>query len=256
MSRFGLMQAVEPYRPLNVLKPVDADLWIVDGPVVAMRYLVGHIPFSTRTTIVRLPDGRLWVHSPTELTPELKSEMDAIGAVAFLIAPNRLHWVGLAAWQNAYPEAVTHAAPGVAGKSAAGGFRVDQTLTETPPAAWAGVIDQVLVPGAFMDEAVFFHRCTATLIVTDLIQNFERDHLKGRFLALLMRLGGVIHPHGTTPRDLRLTFLPRRQAVRRAAGIMLGWGPKRIILAHGRCYESNARAELLRALSWTGLKGG
>ena len=246
---------MEPYRPLDVLKPVDDGLWIVDGPIVSMRYVVGHLPFPTRMTIIRLPDGGLWVHSPTVLTDDLKAAVEALGPVRWLIAPNRLHWMALGAWQAAFPEAVTHAAPKVELKAADGGFEVDAVLTDTAPAAWTGAIGQVLVPGRFMTEAVFFHRTTATLIVTDLIENFERDRLRSRFLTLLMWVGGVLHPHGGTPRDLRLTFLGRGTAVKAAAETMLGWAPRRIILAHGRCIEEDATAVLAHALAWTGVKG-
>jgi hypothetical protein len=65
-----------------------------------------------------------------------------------------------------------------------------------------------------------------------------------------MRLAGVMHPRGATPRDLRLTFLGHRQAVRRAVEIMIGWQPRPIILAHGRCYDADAVAELERAFRW------
>ncbi len=175
---------------------------------------------------------------------------------AFLVAPNRLHWISLSAWQAAWPDAATWVAPGVEAKAAEGGFRIDATLQDDAPAGWAGTIDQVLVPGGFMTEAVFFHRPTATLIVTDLIENFEPGHVHGWFMSLLMRAGGVVAPHGTTPRDLRLTFLGHRAAVRAAAETMIGWRPRRIILAHGRCFEDDAPAELKRALAWTGAKGG
>jgi len=43
--------SLEPYHPIDVLKPVDRDLWIVDGPVVRMRYIVGHLPFSSKRVV-------------------------------------------------------------------------------------------------------------------------------------------------------------------------------------------------------------
>lgn len=246
---------MRPYCPLNVLKPFDRDLWIVDGPIVEMRYLaMGQMPFPTRMTILRLPGGRLWVHSPTELTAGLKEELAVLGPVAWLIAPNRLHWTFLSAWQQAYPEARTFAAPGVEKRAGEGGFRIDEMLGEAPPDAWAGVLHQLLLRGSFFwAEAVFFHRPTATLILTDLIENFEPGHIESRPLAFLMRLGGVLDPEGSTPRDMRLTFLGRRAALRRAVETMLAWEPKRVILAHGRCFEQNANEELRRAFAWVGV---
>ena len=186
-------------------------------------------------TAVRLPDGRLWLHSPEVRHAGLLDAIAALGPVAALVAPNRLHWMGLAAWQEAFPEAVTWVAPGVAEKAEEGGFRVDHVLDEErPPAEWDGALAQLLVPGGFMTEAVFLHRSSRTLILTDLIENFEPERVRGRLLRVLMRLGGVFDPNGSTPRDLRLTYLGRRGALRGAVETMLGWAPERVIFAHGR----------------------
>lgn len=65
-----------------------------------------------------------------------------------------------------------------------------------------------------------------------------------------MWIGGVTDPNGSLPRDLRLTFLGRKRAARDAAKEMLAWGPERVLLSHGRCYLSDAEAELRRALRW------
>ena len=131
---------------------------------------------------------------------------------------------------------------------ARGRFRIDHRLgAETPP--WSGTIGQLLVPGRFMTEAVFLHRDSRTLIVTDLIENFEAKRVNGRLLRWLMRVGGVIDPHGSTPRDLRLTF--RKRSVRCALETMLGWGPERVVMAHGRPYLRDGAAELSRALAWS-----
>ena len=63
---------LEPYAPLGVLKPLGRDIWMVDGPVVRGRAAVGPRPLTTRMTVARLPDGRLWLHAPVELTPGLR----------------------------------------------------------------------------------------------------------------------------------------------------------------------------------------
>ncbi len=99
------MSCLRPYEPINQLKPVANDLWIVDGREIRMRYFGLRIPFTTRMTIVRLPDGRLWVHSPTEPTTELCREIRALGPVGFLVSPSRLHTTWLLAWQRHWPDA-------------------------------------------------------------------------------------------------------------------------------------------------------
>jgi len=62
--------AIKLYEPINLLKPVGEDIWIVDGSIVQMAMYGIRVPFPTRMTIVRLSNGELWCHSPTELTLE------------------------------------------------------------------------------------------------------------------------------------------------------------------------------------------
>jgi hypothetical protein len=96
------------YEPLHVPKPVDRDLWIVDGPIVELRTAWGAVPFPTRTVVARLGDGGLWVWSPVALSEETRSAL-ALGPVRHLVSPNKIHYAHVAAWKAAYPDAVAWA---------------------------------------------------------------------------------------------------------------------------------------------------
>ena len=235
------------YEPLDTLKPVAPDLWLIDGPSV--RFF--GMPFSTRATVLRLADGGLWVHSPTRLTEGLVAELAALGEVRHLVAPNWIHYVSVGAWQARFPKAVSWAAPGVAERAKSHGMvlRFDHALEQAPPAAWAGEIDQMIVRGSKLHrEAVFFHRASRTLILTDLIENFEPGKLP-RLFRLAGRMAGVLDPDGKAPVDMRQTFRDRK-ALRQDVERMIGWAPERVILAHGRWYESAGTEELRRAFRW------
>lgn len=237
-----------PYAPLNVLKRVAEEVWIVDGPLIRFYGL----PFTTRMTIIRLPGGGLWVHSPIAPDPGLMAEVEALGPVAFLIAPNWIHYAFVGAWQERYPDARCHAAPGVRDRAASRevAIRIDAELTDDAPAEWAGVIDQRVIPGSSThQEAVFFHRPTATLILTDLIENFERRAVSAWMVPLLF-MAGNLDPDGKAPVDMRRTFRKGREAARQAIAQVIDWGPERVILAHGRWYPENGVAELTRAFHW------
>jgi hypothetical protein len=238
---------LEPYSPLGVLKPLGRDIWMVDGPVVRARRLLGTLPLTTRMTVARLPDGRLWLHAPVELTPGLEREIRALGRVAALVLPERFCGAALAGWQAAFPWAVTWCVPGLA----AHGLRIDHELEGSPPSAWRGAIAQVLVRGGFSTEAVFLHRASRTLVLSDLVHNFEQGRGRGGLLRRAMRLGGC----GGTPPDLWLGCLGRRQEVRAAVETILGWRPDRVVPAHGRPWLHDGTAELRRALAWTGARG-
>ena len=246
MTKIGL------YTPLDTLKPVAADIWIVDGPIVAMAALGMRMPFPTRMTVVRLPDGGLWCHSPIAPDATLFEAIDALGPVRHLVSPNLLHYAHIAAWKRRYPQATAWASPGVRQRAASQRIEVhfDADLDDAPSADWAGSIDQLLFRGSrVMQEFVFLHRASGTLILADLIENFEGERLP-MAMRWMARLGGVIDPDGKAPLDMRLTYLGHKDEARACLARMLAWQPQRVILAHGRCYLDNAPAELARAFRW------
>ncbi|HSL01001.1 MAG TPA: DUF4336 domain-containing protein [Rubrobacteraceae bacterium] len=242
------------YEPLNTLKPIDEDLWIVDGPVIRMSYLGGSFPFPTRMAVVRLEGGDLFLWSPTELVEGLRQQIDALGPVRHLVSPNKLHYAHIPAWKRVYPEALAWASPGVRERAASRRVYVsfDADLGGAPEQAWREDLDQLIFRGSrLLEEIVFFHRKTRTVILADLIENFEPGKLGGAY-GWLARLAGAADPDGKTPIDLRMTFLGRRRLARTSLAQMLAWEPDKIIIAHGRPYEKNGMEELQRAFRWLG----
>jgi len=246
-----LNTAASLYEPLNTLKPVVPGLWIVDGPIVRMAALGASAPFPTRMTVARLADVGLWCHSPIAPDAALFAAIDALGPVRHLVSPNKLHYAHIAAWKRRYPDAVAWASPGVRERAASQKIEVDfdADLGDVPEPAWAPELDQLHFRGSrAIEEVVFLHRASATLILADLIENFEAARL-GTAMRWIARLGGVLDPDGKAPLDMRLTFRDRATA-RACLQRIMGWQPRRVILAHGRCYLDNAEAELRRAFRW------
>ncbi|MBP0029979.1 DUF4336 domain-containing protein [Roseofilum sp. Guam] len=244
--------AIALYEPINTLKQIGEDIWIVDGPIVRMSLYGGKIPFPTRMTIVRLSNSELWCHSPTELTPELKAQIDSLGSVRHLISPNKIHYTYIASWAKAYPEAIAWASPGVRDQAAQQKIEVsfNADLDNEPPLEWAADLDQLFFRGIrFMEEVVFFHPKNSTLILTDLIENFELNKVN-KWFGLLIKLIGVADPDGKTALDLRITSWGQKDQCRSCFKQMVQWHPEKIIIAHGRWYENNALAELHRAFRW------
>lgn len=232
------------YEPLNTLKPVAPGLWVIDGP--ATRFCC--VPFPTRATVARLNTGDLWVHSPTPMTGALKSELDALGPVRHLVAPNTLHYQHVKAWQKAFPDAVSWAAPGVAERATKKGVALafEHILDEATAPPWDGEMDQMIVAGSRMHrEVVFFHHASRTLILTDLIENFETAKLPA-WARPLIWIAGIDDSDGKMPPDMSFSFRDKEKLAD-CVERMIDWAPERILLAHGRCYERNAVAELERA---------
>lgn len=242
------------YPPLNVIKPVTQDLWIVDGPIIRFGLPWPKMRFPTRMTIIRLACGGLLIHSPTCLTPELKTAVEKLGSPRWIVGPNRIHYWWIPDWKNAYPTATVYLAPRIK-EQARNRIDFDFTgLDDDRGYPWDREIATLPVRGKFMTEIEFFHYPSRTLLLTDLIENFEPEKLDSFLLRWLTRLGGVQDPDGKTPRDMRLTFSGKE--LRKAVQKMIQWDPARIILAHGRWYEENGTLELRRAFRWLLDKSG
>ena len=238
------------YPPLNTLKAVAPDLWIVDGPTIRFGAMPGlKMPFPTRMTVIRLGDD-LFIHSPTPLPSSLRTEVVAAGNVRWIVGPNRIHYWWIPDWKAAFPRADVWLAPRIEEQAKghiAPGFRPLERETGYP---WDKAIATLPVAGSYMTEVVFFHHPSRTLVLADLIENFEPHKLGSFVLRSLVKLGGVAAPDGQTPRDLRATFARQRPAMKVAVERMIAWNPERVIIAHGRWFETEGAAELRRSFRW------
>ncbi len=243
---------MELYEPINTLKPVGKHLWMVDGPIVRMAFPGVTVPFPTRMVVVRLANGDLLLWSPPEPDEGLLAQIDALGPVRHLISPNKLHYAHIGGWKRTYPKATAWASPGVRERAASRHIDVsfDADLDDEPNRAWREDLDQLVFRGSrFMEEVVFFHRGTRTVILADFIENFEPEKVGG-FYGWLVRLSGVSDPDGKMPLDARLTFLGHKEEARASFRRMLAWRPEKVIMAHGRWYDRNGTEELRRAFRW------
>jgi hypothetical protein len=235
------------YPPLDVPKPVATDVWVVDsGPlhVLGMRLPV-------RMTVVRLAGRDLWLHSPTGYSDGLRQELERAGRIRHLVAPDIAHWSFLQDWQRACPDAVTWAAPGLRDRAQVrkAGIRLDRDLAEAAPPEWAGEIEQVVVRGKGFSEVDFFHSATRTLVLTDLVQNFEPDKLT-LLARTAARVNGVLAPAGGTPLYLRWILRANRQQAKQSAQRLVGWNPERVLFSHGRWFDRDGAERLRRSLGW------
>lgn len=226
-----------------MLHPFGPEIWTHDGPVVDG---MAGFHYPTRMAVMRLSDGGLVIWSPTALSDTLRAGVDTLGPVRHIIAPNRLHHMALPDWHTAYPEALVHALPGTAEKRPE--VRFASNLEDTPHLAWAGEIDQIVVPNTIADEVVLFHRLSGTVIFTDLLQNFPPDWFTG-WRRLVARLDLMTADTPQVPRKFRLALRPR-DTVRHQIGKILDWPAQRVLMAHGTPVTHNPRASLRQAFDW------
>ena len=224
-----MKRPVPIYELLYSLKPIAQNIWIADGDLIEMDAVLTNLPFSTRMAVIKLANGQLWCHSPIQPNQALFDQLDALGPVAHLVSPNKIHYAYIADWKKRYPEAIAWSSPGVEKRAA----------------------DQLVFKGsAYIEEVVFFHKDSQTLILTDLIENFETEHFPNPLRSKAYKLVRVAAPDGQTPIDYRMTFIGHQKEAKECLEQMLAWQPEKIILAHGRCFLENGTAELRRALRW------
>jgi hypothetical protein len=241
------------YEPLNQYKPVASDIGIVDGPFeyVTMARVRLPLPFTTRMTVVRLGNGDLFLHSPIAFDPALADRFRAMGKVRHLVSPHQFHYAHIGEWSRAFPQAVTWASPRVRERAHSRGIDVkfNRDIGPEAPPEWRGEIDQTAVPGGIFGEIVFFHKSSKTLILADTIINLELDKVRQpwRFAA---KLTGMYYPRGQIFFGMRLPLLFQRRRTKVAAQKILSWKPERIILSHGRCFDTSGTAVVERVLGW------
>lgn len=221
------------------MKKLADNLWVDAAPQSFFGLHVG-----TRMTLIRLPDGDLLVYSPISLSPPLKAEVDSLGSVSHIVAPNIYHHLYAGEWKDAYPEAMLHAATGLEKRRK--DLAIDRVLAGEAHPGWDGSLQTMFLDGAMLNETVFLHSPSRTLIVSDVIENFETSpHWPTR---MYLKLGGI-HGKPGLSRPLRLVFRDKR-ASRRSIDQMLDWDFDRIVLAHGDVIEKDGRDALREAYTW------
>jgi len=221
-------------------------IWLAEYGV---RYAA--MSLRARTTIVRLGNGDLFVHSPCPLNATLRSQLAGIGRVAHVVAPGMYHHLHVAAWMDAYPTAQLWLCPGLRAKRPK--LPPGQELSDEPPAAWRSELDQVVIRGnRLLWEVVFVDHVSRTLIVTDSVELYgDATPDVPWMLRVWWYLFGMWNRPAPAP-EYRFGWCDRK-AARRSLQRVLKWDFDRIVLSHGDLIEHDGRA--CAAQAWRSLVG-
>ncbi len=223
------------YTPTDLIPElstwVDGEIWTARAP---QRFY--GIPMGCRMTVARLSDGRLFVHSPIRLE-HVKEDLDALGEVAFVVAPSFTHHLYVSDFLAAYPSARLFISPKLVTKRC--DLSPEGVLGEDPPeGTWGETLDQAPVKGSgLMDEVVFFHRPSRSLILCDLC---ECVHPDAPFIGRLLARFAGIYDHYGPPIDMKASFRDR-VALRAFVERVLEWDFDRIVLSHGNLVERDGK---------------
>jgi len=222
--------------PSAALTRLDENLWVASRP---LKLVVGDI--GCRMTVIRLPGGEVFLHSPVPLDEPTRTELDAIGRVRWIVGPSKVHHFHLPDYARAYPEAAVLGAPGLAEKKT--DLRFHHVLDDATALPFDGTIERHVFQGApMMNEVVFCHPSSRTLVLTDLAFNVPQGaRNEARLFHWLVGAVGNFGPH----RIVRLGIRDRT-AARRSLETILRWDFDRVIVSHGEVLESGGK-EAVRA---------
>ena len=220
---------------------ITDDIYALNGDLFA-----GLMYFPLRMLVIRLPDGlALW--SPIALSDAQAAEIDALGSVRWILAPNCFHHLYLGDAMQRWPSAQVFAPEGLAKKREKDLDLSGASPYSALPAAFDGVIEACRIDGCpSMNEWMLLHRPSRTLIVGDLIFNIHA--VKRWSASLVFRMVGA----WKRPAQSRMWrfFVKDRAAAAASLAAIMAWDFDRIVLAHGDTIETGGQAALAQATLW------
>ena len=228
----------------SALSAVVADrIWALERPV----WFSG-ARLRTRTTVVRLDDGALLLHTPAPPDDRLAEQLRTLGPVRWLVVPNRWHHLGAPAAATRFPEAKVVGPSSALDRNAA--LRLDVDIHDARFGEQVREFDVLPLRGVpFWDETVLYHRPTQSLLGADIICSASaKDHWTWRCGA---RLTGC-YERVRVPPDARKKIVDESAAARSLQS-MLERPAQRLIIGHGDIIEDGCRDHLASAWRLEGL---
>jgi hypothetical protein len=223
---------------MSDLTDVVADkIWTLERPV----WFSG-IRQRARTTVVRLDDGSLLLHSPAPPTDALAEQLRALGPVRWLVVPNCFHHLGAPAAAAYFPDAQAVGPASALRRNKALKLHLD--IHDAQFGEQVPEFESLPLQGVpFLDETVLYHRPTRTLLGADIVLRAGKaDHFTCRFAA---RVTGF-YERVRVPPDVRMSTLDKSAAAR-SIHTMLERPAERLVVAHTDVIEEGCLDHLARA---------
>lgn len=202
-------------------------------------------------TVVRLNNQELAVISPIQASDDLVRHLNDLGTVSHIIAPNLYHYLFAADFKLLYPAATFWAAPGLNIKKPE--LPIDQNIPIDEDGIdedglWHGLEFiffkgfRVLGLSGFdaLNECVFFHPTSRTLILTDIAFHFDESFPPLTQFATKV-LGGYKR---LSPSVLERIATTDKEQVQKMVRRILEWNFERVIMAHGTIIEQQGKEKL------------
>lgn len=230
-----------------MLREIDRNIWVGEQP---LKYLGLNV--DTRMTVIRLTTGELIVISPIQLDNTTTHQLNEIGDVSYIIAPNLYHYLFASKFKAIYPKAKLWAAPGLESKRSE--LPIDKVISDDE----TSILDEVeylLFDGfrvfdlngpALLNECVFFHQASHTLILTDTAFHFDES-----FPLTTQLVARVIGGYKKLSPSLLERFATReKEKVKQSVQNVLAWDFRRVIMAHGSIIDNDAKRRFREGYEW------
>lgn len=220
------------------LRRLGDEIWDGHHP----HRLLGIFPLGHRMTVIRQPDGGLILHSPIPLTNSLAAELERLGPVRHVLAPNLYHNLFLGPWAKENPDARFWVVPGFSDKCPR--LRADAILDTDVDIP--GLRCERIQGMPKVNECVILHEASRSVIVADLVFNFP--HTESLALRWLLKMVGA--HGGVAVSKLYRSRIVDQDALRSSLERVLSWDFDRVIVGHGDNITTGGKQALRTAYAW------
>lgn len=218
----------------TVIREVAKDVWTFSRPFA--RY--GILPMGGRSTAVKLSDGGVWVLASTPLTAETKSRIDELGRVKYIVNADAVHYLYLAEFQRAYPDAKLIGVADTLKRLNDRTIRFDGLWGRDPPSTEYGFendIKHCYFSGFRNKDVAFLHVASKSLIEADLLLNLPAKEQYSKCSSWIPQ--ATLKPNSWAHLKVLQGLAIDIEAMKRDARKVASWDFERIIPCHGDVIE-------------------
>lgn len=225
-----------------MLREIDREIWVAEQPFNYLGLSVG-----TRMTVIRCTNGELVVISPIQVDDAIARQLNSLGTVCHIIAPNCFHYLFATQFKAVYPQATFWATLGLKDKNPE--LAIDRVLSKETNRILDGIeslpfegVKVLTLNGVnSLHEWVFFHPKSRTLVITDIAFHFDEtfpliSQFAARVLGSYKRL---------SPSFLEKIATQEKEKVKESVQKVLEWDFDRVIMAHGTIVESKGKQQFV-----------
>lgn len=216
------------------------NLWLLAYPLKMLG-----ADLRRNVTLIRLRSGKMIIHSTAPFSHEDVTAIRSLGEPGWLLDGILRHDTFAKEGRLAFPD-IPYLAP--EGFSELVGFAT--TTIVPPPIEWIGELLALEIQGApEARDTALFHVPSRTLILTELVFNFDGNEPIWTELLLRAAVGGEHHPGMSRPVK---AGIKDEVAFQSSLATILEWDFDRVIVGHGDVIEHDGKSKLRAALAAAG----